>query len=319
MISIIDVKVLAGQEIMLPDTWHCKMQELLKIKRLPIEYVVKMQDFRHRWILQSKDNKYLIALTTIAVKYLLGHKEITSNTGWTFAEKLPEEGSELIITPLFEDNKALVGRLELESYIYKDTCTFDFKLVDICDNKKIEIDYAAYYSWKELDSKDTSYMSDIEKLMQDTFLHKKYVMIACDKMATYLEKHGIFHHAALLRERAVIHDNSKFDSSIERRAFSAIINDKSCMGNFNEQLSKLKIESIKLHWKHNSHHPEFYDNPEDMTRLDIMEMVCDWYARSLQYNNDLLDFAYTKQENRFHFPEYMFNEVIYYCKILLES
>ena len=32
----------------------------------------------------------------------------------------------------------------------------------------------------------------------------------------------------------------------------------------------------------------YFENIEDMNELDIIEMVCDWYARSMQYKTDFL-------------------------------
>lgn len=95
-----------------------------------------------------------------------------------------------------------------------------------------------------------------------------------------------------------------------------IINDKSCLKDASKSLSQVKIDSIKLHWKRNSHHPEHYESCIDMSKLDIMEMVCDWYARSLQYNTDFLEYIKEKQKTRFHFPDWMFAEIWHYCEVL---
>lgn len=36
---------------------------------------------------------------------------------------------------------------------------------------------------------------------------------------------------------------------------------------------------IETHWKNNRHHPEYFKDISNMEELDIIEMVCDWYAR----------------------------------------
>lgn len=95
-----------------------------------------------------------------------------------------------------------------------------------------------------------------------------------------------------------------------------IINDKSSLRDANTPLSQLKKDSIKLHWKHNTHHPEHFESCIDMSKLNIMEMVCDWYARSLQYNSNFLEYIKIQQDTRFHFPEWMFAEIWHYCKVL---
>ena len=53
-----------------------------------------------------------------------------------------------------------------------------------------------------------------------------------------------------------------------------------------------------------------------MNELDIIEMVCDWYARSMQYKTDFLSFVVSRQESRFHFPNEMFDKIYRYCEII---
>ena len=95
--------------------------------------------------------------------------------------------------------------------------------------------------------------------------------------------------------------------------------DTTSFTNANSGLDEIMKKSIELHWKHNSHHPEYFENVEDMSELDIMEMCCDWHARSQQYGTDFLSFVKTRQENRFHFPETMFEKIWNYCVILENS
>jgi hypothetical protein len=160
-------------------------------------------------------------------------------------------------------------------------------------------------------------MSDIEKMYQDTFMHKKYVLGSCRKLANYLKEQGMNNHAEKLMERAITHDDSKITCEDETRALSQIINDKTCLSDANKALSQIKTDAIQLHWKHNSHHPEHFSNYADMEKIDIMEMVCDWHARSVQYKTDLLEFLEVRQRDRFHFPEYMYLEIKHYCEILV--
>lgn len=161
-------------------------------------------------------------------------------------------------------------------------------------------------------------MTDVEKMYQDTFIHKELVLLVCNKFATYLDKNELEEDAKSLRERAIIHDNSKILNPSEFQALTGIINDKSCLKDASSKLSSFKQDAIELHWKHNSHHPEYFDNVEDMTRLDRIEMVCDWCARAIQYNTNLLEFVEKRQSDRFHFPELMFDEIYHYCKIILD-
>ena len=142
---------------------------------------------------------------------------------------------------------------------------------------------------------------------------------SCEKLAAYLEKEGATHHAKMLRARAVVHDNSKIINEDELIALSRIINDKSSMRDSSVMLTPVMRDAIKLHWKNNSHHPEHFSSVTDMTRIDVMEMCCDWHARSIQYGSNFLSFVKERQENRFHFPKWLFAEIWHYCEVLNEE
>ena len=36
----------------------------------------------------------------------------------------------------------------------------------------------------------------------------------------------------------------------------------------------------------NRHHPDFHADPNDMTDVDLIEMVCDWTAMSQEFGQD---------------------------------
>ena len=40
------------------------------------------------------------------------------------------------------------------------------------------------------------------------------------------------------------------------------------------------------HMMTNRHHPEFHADPNDMTEVDLIEMVCDWTAMSKELGQD---------------------------------
>ncbi|CAN5566670.1 hypothetical protein BH10PLA2_BH10PLA2_25990 [soil metagenome] len=41
--------------------------------------------------------------------------------------------------------------------------------------------------------------------------------------------------------------------------------------------------AIEHHFKTNRHHPEFHANPNDMSDVDLIEMVCDWTAMAQEF------------------------------------
>jgi hypothetical protein len=55
-----------------------------------------------------------------------------------------------------------------------------------------------------------------------------------------------------------------------------------------------------------------------MSEIDIIEMVCDWAARSEQYNNSLTEFAERVQRDRFHFNDEMYAKIRAYCNVLVD-
>lgn len=163
--------------------------------------------------------------------------------------------------------------------------------------------------------------TDIDKLCnmaEDTILHKKIVLDNCLLMAEYLMRHNKIELGIQLLKRGCDHDNSKFDKD-EFKKLSQILKAES-KDSFTDAKNKLtpdECKAIKYHWDHNRHHPEFFENPSDeMTELDILEMVCDWFARSLQYKTDFIPFIKERQENRFHFSEKTFAKALKYCTII---
>lgn len=154
----------------------------------------------------------------------------------------------------------------------------------------------------------------IKNQIKDTIKHKEFMFVAGLKMFDFLESKDEKLAIDFIR-RVVIHDNSKFEDE-ELLGLASIAN-RCALTNPNVLLSNEQENIVKIHWKNNSHHPEYYEDVMDMSELDIIEMCCDWYARSLQYNTDLMEFVTIRQENRFHFPKEMYEKILYYCNILL--
>lgn len=258
--------------------------------------------------------KYNIIVDPIIVQYLNGIEVDDVNVGLYFHDYLPMENSKLLICN-YKNNTIMPAQFKFSIEMIDNAPKLTFILNDLLTGEIYAVASQIKNSWKLLSGAD-SYMTDIEKMYQDTFVHKGYVMQVCSKFAEYLREQGLEDDANKLMERAVVHDNSKIVNKDEFRALTSIINDKSCLGNAKAQLSMFKQDSIELHWKHNAHHPEHFTNYDEMSRIDRIEMVCDWMARSMQYKSDLLQFVETRQNERFHFSELMYDEVYHYCKIL---
>ncbi len=333
MLKIGNGELKVGTKVILPEEWHEKVMNFGKLKSCPYEYeveeIVKHKATRETYCLckpEKKDKEFRIGISDIAIRYLYGQEVPDQNIGLSFKEFLPLEDTHVLITSVANPNEVVPGifRIETELVQFEED-----QKSEICLNFKINNTNGSGFSsvklycegnkkstWKFLFNKDISYMSEYEQMFQDTMIHKMYVTKSCEKLAGFLEREGAVQHAKMLRERAVVHDISKITCEDELSALSRIVNDKSCLRDSKKQLSPIKQDSIKLHWKHNSHHPEYYKTPIDMSKLDIMEMCCDWHARSTQYGTDFLEFVKNRQDDRFHFPNWMFEEVWYYCKVL---
>ena len=321
-----------GSNFCLTEAWHEKLVKALRVKTYPYEFILKSKYRISNKVVgyifeakQKKNSKKVIklAISTYVLKYYFGTDQEDSNMGLNFKEYLPFDETDILISNIRDISvvqPALFHSVVSEIVVDEVRMPFlDFALKYKIGNASTSLKYytdVVRATWKFLYNEDTTYMNDYEKTFHDTFIHKRYVEQSCKKLARYLEENGATNHARDLMRRSKVHDDSKITCEDELRALSMIINDKSNMKDAQVILSPLKQDSIKLHHKHNSHHPEHYNSCMDMTRLDIMEMVCDWHARSIQYKTDFLDYVIKAQNNRFHFPEWMFAEIYHYCEVL---
>ena len=89
-------------------------------------------------------------------------------------------------------------------------------------------------------------------------------------------------------KRAVNHDNSKLDK-VEKDLFDIETPVLKTLTygtpEYKESLKRLGV-ALEHHYKHNSHHPEHYENGiDDMDIFDIVEMLFDWRAASLRHTD----------------------------------
>jgi len=57
--------------------------------------------------------------------------------------------------------------------------------------------------------------------------------------------------------------------------------------------------AMKHHTRTNPHHPEYWGGFEKMPEVYIAEMVCDWYARAMEFGNGLRDWIANTAIERF--------------------
>lgn len=107
--------------------------------------------------------------------------------------------------------------------------------------------------------------------------------------------------AAELELRAATHDMSKF-SHDEFDGFVRInrIARECEYGSPEYKQSIAKENAVALHYSRNRHHPEYHEGgTEDMSLIDIIEMVADWKAASITYRQTALEKSLELQEERF--------------------
>jgi len=115
---------------------------------------------------------------------------------------------------------------------------------------------------------------------------------------------------ALLLERAALHDQSKLDTP-EVELFdkhTAQLKDLEYGSPEYQESLKALGPALQHHYAKNPHHPDHYENGlDDMTLIDLIEMLCDWMAatqrqvdgnirKSLKYNKER--FKVTEQLHR---------------------
>ena len=108
-----------------------------------------------------------------------------------------------------------------------------------------------------------------------------------------------------IRHRGEMHDRSKlqpdeFDSQVR-------INIAGLQYEYGspEMLEVLREEKegIELHYKRNSHHPEYHYDIKRMNFLDIIEMVIDWKAAALAYGGQDYRKNLPSMRERFEFTD----------------
>ncbi|MEW4453017.1 DUF5662 family protein [Bremerella sp. JC817] len=97
-------------------------------------------------------------------------------------------------------------------------------------------------------------------------------------------------YADELNERARVHDASKYGP--EERIPNIWLSEYHrcrCAGepfSYPEGMEECVRSAIDHHMTTNRHHPDFHADPNDMTDVDLIEMVCDWTAMSQEFRQD---------------------------------
>lgn len=119
---------------------------------------------------------------------------------------------------------------------------------------------------------------------------------------SFLEKNFIYKN--FISQRIVDHDSSKF--SIEEMMGYILLTEKygrKVGYKFSEEDQVIMDKAWAHHKEVNRHHPEHFSSIEEMEDVDIVEMVCDWGAMSLEFGDSLVDYKNEKAYSRFKFTD----------------
>lgn len=97
-------------------------------------------------------------------------------------------------------------------------------------------------------------------------------------------------HVAELTERARQHDASKFEPE-ERIPYIWLTEFHRCRFrglpfSYPAGMEERVRQAMHHHVTTNRHHPEFFADANEMSEVDLMEMVCDWTAMSQEFGQD---------------------------------
>jgi hypothetical protein len=124
---------------------------------------------------------------------------------------------------------------------------------------------------------------------------------------------------AQLAERITTHDQTKFQAEehiayVHLTWFHKMRNEGKAYKYPSPEVEAAVQNATRHHIASNRHHPEYHGDLNDMTKVDLIEMVCDWEAMSIELGGNTKEWADTNVGTKWKFnPEntkliYMFIE-----------
>jgi hypothetical protein len=110
-------------------------------------------------------------------------------------------------------------------------------------------------------------------------------------LAERLQDNGEFDFAKQLLARSLQHDGSKFFG----------IEWEHLHGDIKEKKPEVFLLAAQQHTQTNPHHPEYWQEIQNMPRICIAEMVCDWKSRSDEFGNDIRDWIKERGSKQYKF------------------
>ena len=115
--------------------------------------------------------------------------------------------------------------------------------------------------------------------------------IEASKVDTYEHIHKVQRYvldvASRLMTRALNHDRSKLRPP-EAKLFAEVSKALEGVTYGSDEYKALLKElgpALDHHYAHNRHHPEYHVSVNEMTLIDLLEMICDWKAASERHGD----------------------------------
>lgn len=125
-------------------------------------------------------------------------------------------------------------------------------------------------------------MTEEMKFLMTMIRHRDNIRTALKNVSQRLEKRGLRHDLSKFKE-----DEAEGFVRINKTAR----NYEYGSDEYEESMAKEKGENgcITLHFSRNRHHPDYHESTSDMSFIDIVEMVCDWWAATQTYGTNTLE------------------------------
>jgi hypothetical protein len=129
---------------------------------------------------------------------------------------------------------------------------------------------------------------------QDTLRHKDFVSTLTRSLANELVRRGEEHDNTKLEPP----EKDFFDEYTPKLANASYLSDE-----YKLFLAKLK-PALDHHYANSSHHPEYYpDGIAGMDLIDLVEMLCDWYASTMRHNDGDILRSIELNKSRFKYDD----------------
>lgn len=150
-----------------------------------------------------------------------------------------------------------------------------------------------------------------DKQLESVLRHIERVREDCETLGKTLIEEGEPDLGRQLVANGLIHDNSKLHG-IEWLYLNCETK--------KDHPEKFAL-AVAQHQTTNPHHPEYWYSIEDMPRVYVAEMVCDWRSRSSEFSSDLRDWIKDSASKRYKFSlrGRVYKEIKEFVDLLVEK